>query len=456
MWKIPASLAFTALTTFASPFPFAQLASAAGPVASESTTTQPSPYAEIDDDYVELIQMFADALDQVDRNYVEKLDRRKLIEAAIRGVITELDPHSTYIPQEELARFRTNIDQQFGGIGIQIDSRDGQLIVASPLVGGPAYDAGLGAGDRILEINGKSTKGMTIDDAIQSLKGEAGETVSLVIYHPAEFKTETVELQREMIQLQTVLGDQRLENSDWDYIYDHDQKIAYVRITIFSRNTAEEFATVLQQLKAAQIRGLIVDLRSNPGGLLSAAIEISDRFISDGKIVSVEGRNTPKREWSAVADTTLVDVPVAVLVDHFSASASEIVSACLQDHDRAVVIGQRTWGKGSVQNIIDLEDGKSAMKLTTASYHRPSGKNIHRLPDAKDTDEWGVSPSPDMEIKMTPKQIAAFQNYRRFRDLGTLVPHPPSPELPLADVDPVLAKGIEYLESKLADPAPSQ
>lgn len=453
MWKSPVYFALLALIACAAPFSFPLKAEGAEATTEESSGSSPRPYADIDDDYVELIQMFADALDQVDRNYVEKLDRRKLIEAAIRGVVTELDPHSTYIPQEELARFRTNIDQQFGGIGIQIDARDGQLIVASPLVGGPAYDAGVGAGDRILEINGQSTKGMTLDKAIESLKGKEGDPVSLVIYHPAEFKTETVELKREMIQLQTVLGDQRLENNDWDYIYDHEQKIAYVRITIFSRNTAEEFSAVLQKLKADGVRGLIVDLRSNPGGLLSAAIDIADRFIDDGKIVSVEGRNTPKREWSAVPDTTLVDVPVAVLVDHFSASASEIVSACLQDHDRAVVIGQRTWGKGSVQNIINLEEGKSAMKLTTASYHRPSGKNIHRLPDAKDTDEWGVSPSPGMEVKMTPKQLAAFQNYRRGRDLATLVPHPPAPEPPLAEVDPVLAKGLEYVESKLAAPA---
>ncbi|MCC9609601.1 S41 family peptidase [Blastopirellula sp. JC732] len=453
MWKLPSNLALLALIACAGPFSFPSLARAADATPGETTAETPSPYAEIDDDYVELIQMFADALDQVDRNYVEKLDRRKLIEAAIRGVITELDPHSTYIPQEELARFRTNIDQQFGGIGIQIDARDGQLIISSPLVGGPAYDAGIGAGDRILEINGQSTKGMNLDAAIEHLKGEPGETVSLVIYHPAEFKTETLELEREMIQLQTVLGDQRLENNDWDYIYDHDQKIAYVRITIFSRNTAEEFAAVLEKLKADGIRGLVLDLRSNPGGLLSAAIEISDRFISDGKIVSVEGRNTPKREWSAVPDTTLIDVPVAVLIDHFSASASEIVSACLQDHDRAVVIGQRSWGKGSVQNIINLEEGKSAMKLTTASYHRPSGKNIHRLPDAKDSDEWGVSPSPDMEVKMTPKQLTTFQQYRRLRDMATLIPHPPAPEPPLSEVDPVLAKGLEYIESKIAEPA---
>ncbi|MFI4874819.1 MAG: S41 family peptidase [Blastopirellula sp. JB062] len=447
MSKFSACLATLSLFIFGSLF-----FSASPTLADQPPSTPTSPYADIDDEYVELIQMFADALDQVDRNYVEKLDRRKLIEAAIRGVSTELDPHSPYIPQEKLARFRTSLDQQFGGIGIQIDARNGQLIVASPLVGGPAYEAGLGAGDRILEIDGESTKGMTIDDAIARLKGEPGDTVSLVIYHPAEFKTETVELERQMIQLQTVLGDQRLENNDWDYIYDHENKIAYVRITIFSRNTAEEFAAVLQQLKKAEIRGLIVDLRSNPGGLLSAAIEIADRFINEGKIVSVQGRNTPKREWSAVPDTTLVDVPVAVLVDHFSASASEIVSACLQDHDRAAVIGQRTWGKGSVQNVINLEDGKSAMKLTTASYHRPSGKNIHRLADAKESDEWGVSPSPDMEVKMTQKQLAAWQNYRRRRDLATLVPHPPAPEPPLAEVDPVLAKGLEYLESQLSTP----
>src|SRR5262249_54107403 len=173
-------------------------------------------------------------------------------------------------------------------------------------------------------------------------------------------------------------------------------------ITSFIQNTAEELKKALVELKAEGLRGLVLDLRDNPGGLLGAAVEISDMFVSEGLIVSTKGRNTVSKTYEAQKDATFEDFPVVVLVNQNSASAAEIVSACLQDHKRAKVVGQRTYGKGSVQNIIELEDGNSVLKLTVATYQRPSGKNIHRFKNAKPSDEWGVSPDPGLEVKLFP------------------------------------------------------
>src|SRR5262249_6886050 len=185
----------------------------------------------------------------------------------------------------------------------------------------------------------------------------------------------------------------------------------------FSRETTAELRRALAQLEKEGLKGLIVDLRFNPGGLLSTAIEVSDLFIASGRIVSTKGRNTPERVWDAQKEGTFEGFPMVALVNHYSASASEILSACLQDHQRAVVIGERTWGKGSVQNVIELEGGKSALKLTTASYHRPSGKNIHRFPDAKESDEWGVMPDPGFELKLNLAQTERLIRYRHDRDI---------------------------------------
>jgi carboxyl-terminal processing protease len=188
-------------------------------------------------------------------------------------------------------------------------------------------------------------------------------------------------------------------------------------LTAFSRDTSGELQRALEQLQSAGMRGLILDLRFNPGGLLNAAIEVSDLFISEGRIVSTKGRSTPERSWDAHKPGTFEGFPIVVLVNRFSASASEIVSACLQDHQRAVIMGERTWGKGSVQSVIELEDGKSALKLTTAAYFRPSGKNIHRFPDAKDQDEWGVLPDKGFLLKLNDKELVDLIQDRRQRDI---------------------------------------
>lgn len=375
---------------------------------------------DVPDDYA-LQRLLVDTINQVERNYVKPIDRRKLIEAAIDGVLKQLDEYSDYVAPDDMSSFKTTVSQQFAGIGIQVGIERGQLMVISPLVGTPAYRAGLMSGDQILEIDGKPTKGMRLDDAIGRLKGEAGSTVALTVGRPGRKETETITLKREIVRIETVLGDQRGADDRWDYLVDKEQRIGYVRVTGFGRNTNDELKTALRELRKQKFAGLILDLRFNPGGLLSAAIQVADLFVSEGKIVSTEGRNVAPQVWEAEKRGTYEGFPMVVLVNRYSASASEIVSACLQDHQRAVVIGERTFGKGSVQKVIEMEGGQSALKLTTAGYHRPNGKNIDRLPGAKPEDDWGVKPNDGFELRLTDSEMVALLQFRRDRDI--LKPH---------------------------------
>lgn len=378
-------------------------------------------------EYYELYKVFADTLDQVERNYVKDVSRRELMEAAIRGVLGKLDPYSNYISPDELSRFKTSVESQFGGIGIQITIENGQLKVLSPLVGSPAYKAGLQAGDAITKIEEKSTENISIDEAVRRLKGEAGTSVKITIVHPRSTKEETHTIPREIIHLDTVMGDTRNIDDQWDFMLDHDKHIGYIRVTSFSRETARDLQKAMAELQKQGLKGLIIDLRFNPGGLLTSAIEISDMFIADGRIVSTSGRNSPERAWDARKEGTFEGFPIALLVNRYSASASEIFSACLQDHHRAVIIGERTWGKGSVQNVIELEEGRSALKLTTASYLRPNGHNIHRFPDSKESDEWGVMPDKGYEVKLSDAEMGELVRYRRDRDI-LLINHSSQPK----------------------------
>jgi len=422
------------------------------------------------DDYYELYKVLVDTMDQVERNYVKDVDRRELMEAAIRGVLQKLDPYSSYISPKELSRFRASMESEFGGIGIQVSLEGGQLKVISPLAGTPAYRAGIVAGDRIVEIEGKSSKGVTLDEAVRRLKGKPGTKVELAVIHPGSTEKVKFTITREIIRVKTVLGDRRKRDDSWDFMLKPEKGIGYVRITAFSRDTAGEVRKAMEELKGAKLRGLILDLRFNPGGLLSSAIEVSDLFVSKGRIVSTEGRNSPKRAWDAGKEGTFEGFPMAVLVNRYSASAGEIVSACLQDHRRAVIIGERTWGKGSVQNVIELENGQSALKLTTASYRRPNGKNIHRFSDAKDEDDWGVIPNKGYELKLSDSEMLALLKDRRERDIlrrhhaekpkpndskepprGDEEPTPNGDDLPKPPYpDRQLQMAVEYLTGELA------
>jgi len=283
------------------------------------------------------------------------------------------------------------------------------------MVGTPAYEAGVLAGDLIMEIDGLSTEGMNPDKAVEVLTGRPGTPVKLKLLHEDETE-ETVSMNRAIIDVPSVLGDSRKPDGQPDFMLDKQKKIAYVRISSFIQNTTEELKKVVGELKAEGMKALILDLRDNPGGLLGAAVEVSDLFVETGRIVSTKGRNTDGNKYDAHVEGTYSGFPIVVLVNQNSASAAEIVAACLQDHKVAKVVGQRTYGKGSVQNILDLEDGNSVLKLTVATYQRPSGKNIHRFKNAKDSDEWGVSPDKGLEVKLTRGQYETWAIGRVERD----------------------------------------
>ncbi len=413
------------------------------------TVPETSDAAEVSEDDYALMQIFVDTFQEVDRNYVKDIDRRKLIEAAVRGMLSELDPYSNYIGPDDLNRFNEDVEQEFGGIGIQVqyDTDADNLVVVTPLPGSPAHAAGVLAGDKIVEIETKPVNefptNQELQTAVKLLKGKPGEEVTIGVMHPGATEIEQITITREIIQLQTVLGDHHNSEGDWEYLIEEEEKIGYIRISHFSRRTADELRDALKKVKEQDVRGLILDLRFNPGGLLTAAVEVSDLFVEKGKIVSTEGRNSPGRTWSAKRFGTYSGFPMAVLVNRYSASASEIVSAALQDHKRAVVVGERTWGKGSVQNVIELEAGESALKLTTASYHRPSGENIHRFPDSKEEDVWGVLPDDGYEIKFSNDQMRELMQSQRQQEF--ISDEPAETEFE----DTQLTKALEYIESKL-------
>ena len=365
----------------------------------------------------ELMKLFADAYEQIDSNYVREVDRRELVDAAIRGMASHLDPYSTYVPPKDLVKFEQYLEQEFVGIGIHVNANGGKLEIVSPLPGSPAFRGGLRSGDVIAEIDSKSTNGMTPADIGKLLSGPPGRPVVMGIRKPNAETIEQVTIIRELIQLPTVVGMSRSDDQQWKFMLDDQHKIGYVRITHFSRNTAGELRTALEKLSALEMKALILDLRSNPGGLMESSIEIADMFLDTGAIVSMKGRAVPERKWKAKAGNTISNVPMVVLVNRLSASASEVLSACLQDNTRATVVGERSWGKGSVQTVLPMESGRSALKLTTASYFRPSGVNIHRFPDSKKEDEWGVKPTDGHLVELSKEQWLEWTRAREMVDV---------------------------------------
>jgi len=419
----------------------------------ELRAAEKSGSAKAKADYYLLMKEFVTIFEQIERNYVKDVDRRELLEAAIKGMMQKLDPYSSYIGPKDLDRFNQSVEQKFGGIGVQVrvDPDTKRLTVMTPLPGTPAYKAGVRPGDVIEEIEGKSTRGFTIDDAVKLLKGDAGEAVTIGIRHVGSPEIKRVRLVRAVIEVATVMGDHYNADGTWDFMLDKQKKVGYIRLSHFSRRSADEMREALDTLKKQGMKSLVLDLRFNPGGLLSQAIAIADLFVDDGRIVSTKGKNTEERVWNATKAGTYTGFPMAVLVNRYSASASEILSACLQDHKRAVVVGERSWGKGSVQNVIDIPGASSALKLTTASYHRPNGHNIHRFPGAKETDEWGVMPDKKYALRFSLSEMQAYLDYRRDRDVLSRTGPPRS-----KFVDKQLAKAMEFVGGKHAKANPKQ
>lgn len=368
------------------------------------TPSHSTPAAEQKDPY-QFFDTLVDLRSQILHNYVENVDDAKLLQGAIDGMMSSLDPYSTYFPKEQLGDFDRAVYGQFPGIGVTLsqDPVTNAIIVVSPFEDSPALKAGIYAGDRILKVNGESVDGMALKDLQLKLAPAAGTQIGLTIQHEGDDAPTDVSVTRSVIQIHSVRGVHRIGTgtADWDYLIDPDHRIAYVRITNFMENTAEELDKALLPLfQNGGLRGIILDLRFNPGGLLQAGIDVSDRFLDSGVIVSTGRPDSAKRDFIAEATPahTYPRVPLVVLVNEYSASASEIVAGALKDHQRAVLIGTRSFGKGSVQSLIALDNGNSALKLTTAYYYLPSGRNIMRKKDSK---TWGVEPDPAFTIPLT-------------------------------------------------------
>lgn len=389
----------------------------------------------------ELMRLFAEAYEQIDVSYVKDVDRRDLVESAIQGMATHLDPYSAYIAPQNVREFDKYIDQEFGGIGIHVNGVGGKLEIVSTLPGSPAFRAGLKAGDEIVEVDGKTTKGLTQAALTERLTGPPGRSVELGIVRGGSTVTEIVPVMREIIQIPTVVGYRRAVDHSWNFMLNDTAKIGYLRITHFSKNTADDLRHTMDALVEAGVKGLIMDVRSNPGGLLSAAIEISDMFIESGTIVSVKGRTVPERAWKAKRGVKYANLPIAVLVNRYSASASEVLSAALQDNHRAIIVGERTFGKGSVQTVLRLESGRSLLKLTTASYFRPNGVNIHRTEEMKPEEDWGVKPDEGHEHIMSKDEWRNWLTAREAVDFEK-----PAPDA--AFVDPQLADATAWLQNE--------
>lgn len=317
-------------------------------------------------DRYEKLQLFTKVLNLVQQYYVEEVDTQKLIYGGIKGMLKELDPHTNFLPPELFKEFESETSGEFGGLGIEITVKKGILTVISPIEDTPAWKAGLKSGDKIVGINGESTKGLSLAEAAQKMKGKNGSKVILSIFREGFEEPKDYAVVRGVVKLKSV------KYTDMEDGY------GYIRVTSFMENTTKDFKKYVKKHKEKHknVRGLIIDLRKNPGGLLDQAVQLSDLFLDKGVIVSTINRNKKQKEqYYAKRDGTLEDFPLIVLIDEYSASASEIVSGALQDNKRALIMGHRSFGKGSVQNVVKLGDG-SALKMTVARYLTPSGRSI--------------------------------------------------------------------------------
>jgi carboxyl-terminal processing protease len=327
------------------------------------------PAASLDNSY-EKLEVFTHVLHYVEANYVEPVDQKTLIYGAIKGMLSTLDPHTVFMPPDEYRDMKEDTSGRFGGVGIELDTSDNLLRVSGVLEGTPAAKAGIQVGDTILAIDGEAVDGQDLHDAVRKIKGDKGSTVTLNIQRDGWDKAKDFPLVRADITVRSVSA-RRL-----------DEGIGYVKIASFQERTSDDLDKAIQQLEKdnkAPLSGLVLDLRGNPGGLLDQAVRVADEFIDEGVIVSTAGRDLSHREEELAHRRGTYDkFPIVCLVNGGSASASEIVAGALQDHKRAVILGTQTFGKGSVQTVIELDDG-SGLKLTIAKYYTPSGRSIQGL-----------------------------------------------------------------------------
>lgn len=335
------------------------------------------------------LDLFGDVFERVRAEYVEEVEDKRLIENALNGMLSNLDPHSSYLSEDHFKDLRTETKGEFGGLGIEVTLDSGLVKVVSPIDDTPAFRAGVLAGDYIVKIDDEAVMGMTLNDAVGKMRGKVGTTIDLVIRREGEENPIEVTIVRDIIQIKSVRS--RTEGT-----------VGYIRVTTFSQNTGPGVRKAITDLKEElgdNLTGFVLDLRNNPGGLLSQAIEVSDTFLDKGEIVSQRGRHEDDTQRSNATPGDLTDGrPVVILINGGSASASEIVAGALQDHKRAIVMGTQSFGKGSVQTVIPVP-GNGAMRLTTARYYTPSGRSIQAT---------GITP----DIEVEPAKVESFSSAR--------------------------------------------
>ena len=333
------------------------------------TVTQAQEQSDARTTY-EYLDLFGNVFERVRAGYVEEVDEKKLIEAAINGMLSSLDPHSAYLPPDNFADMREQTKGEFGGLGIEVTMENSFVKVVAPIDDTPAAEAGIKSGDFITHIDGESVLGLSLSEAVDRMRGPVGSDIVITVTREARDEPFDVTITRDIIKIRAVRG--RIEGN-----------VGVLRITAFNEQTTDNLETAIEEITAERdpsgLDGYVIDLRNNPGGLLSEAISVADAFLEEGEIVSTRGRNLEQADRRNARPGDLTDgKPLVVLINEGSASASEIVAGALQDHRRAIVVGAKSFGKGSVQTVMRLGD-KGAMKLTTARYYTPSGRSIQAL-----------------------------------------------------------------------------
>jgi carboxyl-terminal processing protease len=340
------------------------------------------------------LKVFTETLTMVKKNYVEEVKTKDLVYGAIKGMLSSLDPHSSFLNPEAFKEMQAETKGEFGGIGIQIGVKEGMLTIIAPIEDTPAYRAGLKAGDKIIKVNNESTKNMSLHDAVSKMRGAPKTPVTITIIREGWKETKDFTLVREIIKIKSVKS-KLLEDG-----------IGYVRVNQFQEQTSADLSTALEKLKQENMNSLVLDLRNNPGGLLNSAVSVTSQFLSANKlVVYIKGKKGDRAEYNTSDELPSYDVPMIVLVNEGSASASEIVAGALKDWNRAVILGAKTFGKGSVQSVIPLSDG-SGLRLTTAIYYTPKGTSIQAT---------GII--PDIVVKLEPKEKGKEHPVIREKDL---------------------------------------
>jgi carboxyl-terminal processing protease len=367
---------------------------------------QSQKVSALSDNMYEDLKVFTDVIGLIQKDYVEETKSKDLINGAIKGMLETLDPHSAFMPPNMFKEMQEETKGRFEGLGIEITVKDGILTVVSPIEGTPAFRAGVLAGDQIIKIDGELTKNFTLVDSVKRMRGPRGTKVTITIMREGLTKPKDFTLVREVIPVRSV----RYELLEKNY--------GYVRISQFQEKTDSDFEKAMKALEEESkgaLKGLVLDLRNNPGGLLDQAVKISDHFIDSGIIVSIDGRREEaKQKWPAHPDGTVTRYPLVVLVNGGSASGAEIVAGAIQDHGRGILVGTQTFGKGSVQTIIPLKDG-SGLRLTTARYYTPSGRSIQAKGIVPDIIVKSSRPEEEKE-SVTPKLPAEKDLERHLMD----------------------------------------